>query len=494
MQPSINEREGRAVPESPIAMRMIPFPFQDTDESDDDIVERLAYQRCDDNDFDSTDEIARCGETTRQSCGRFAAFQEQLLGPISPERAPGVWMVLNVFCLSWSLSLGVYLMLCYVEYGNEVAASKATTTAYLVYSLLTTLVWVVEIALQAAFPGLDTVIVVSAPSSQSQGDGSDNGDVEQEEELNGAKQRSVEEQPRPQDFRDEEEDQELQLQQLSQTFTAEESAVALGTIVQSRSKQRWTVLIIELLLAVFFGIETVLDCWKHWNYRHGFQEMEISNSSSSSNNNNDDAYYLFGDDDEDGPGRYSMLQQQSDIWINVLAYAYMTYHTYHEYYRSKTTSMDIRRSVSTTLLSQQAMQEQQQQTNRHVQPPPTMRYHQPRQNPSPSPNATVRTTILTRSILTTDTTYPLPPVRSLYGVETQGIITASPTASPIHNPPAAAAAAAKQPLPASVPKGTNVQELTPPTTVVATMLSSGREQTKQKQQAETELEEPPPVL
>ncbi len=317
---------------------MIPVPT----DSDDAIVEGLSYQRCGDEEF-STDGVV-CGDA-KASCGRFAAFQEKYLGPLSPERHPAVWMCLNAFCLSWSLSLGVYLTLLYIWYGNEVAASKATTTHYLVYSLLTTLVWVVEISLRAAFPGLDTILVVSTPTQS--------------------------------DDEDEEQQHNSQQQQVYRTFTAEESVVTIETIVQQRSRKHWTVIITELLLAVFFGIETVLDCWNHWHHRHGIEE-EIES--------NDDAYYAY--DSDDGTAHYSMLQQESDIWINVLAYAYMTYHTYHEYYKAQTTRMDIHRSLSSTLLSHQQHQQRQHQQQ-------STQY--PQQNfpidsvQNVSPNATLRT-------------------------------------------------------------------------------------------------------
>lgn len=335
---------------TPLQVRMIPVPT----DSDDEIVDGLSYHRC--GDEYSTEGVV-CGDA-RASCGRFAAFQAKFLGPISPERHPAVWMCLNAFCLSWSLSLGVHLTLLFIWYGNEVVASKATTTHYLVYSLLTTLVWVVEISLRAAFPGLETVLVVATPTE------SDEEDEEQQHQ------------------------QQYQQPQVSRTFTAEESVVTIETIVQRRSKKHWTVIITELLLAVFFGIETVLDCWNHWHHRHGIEE-EIES--------NDDAYYAY--DSDDGTAHYSMLQQESDIWINVLAYAYMTYHTYHEYYKARTTRMDIHRSLSSTLLSHQQHQQRQQQHQHQQSPPQYPQQHFPIDTvQSTSPNATLRTTF-TRSAM-----------------------------------------------------------------------------------------------
>jgi len=324
-----------------------------TDSDDDEILENR-YLRCDDDNISQQDGMV-CGEA-RASCGRFAAFQEKYLGPLSPERHPAVWMSINAFCLAWSLSLGVYLTLLYVWYGNEVVASKATTTEYLLYSLLTTLVWVVEISLKAAFPGLDTVLVVSTPNQSD--------DEEQ-----------VVEAP------------ETQMQhQFLRTFTTEESVVTIETIVQQRSKTTWTVLITELLLAVFFGIETILDCWNHWNYHKAEQASETTN---------DDTYFAYEEELE----HYGMLQQESDIWINVLAYAYMTYHTYHEYYKHRSTRLEIRRSLSTTILNHPQLQHQHQQQS--LQSLQSLQSHYPQQHfpdPAASPNATLRTSF-TRSAM-----------------------------------------------------------------------------------------------
>jgi len=326
------------------------------DSDDDDIIVGLSYARYRDEPSDDDDEslvsfdqgCGACAKTTKASCGRFAAFQEKYLGPLSPERAPGYWMVANAFCLSWSLSLGVYLLLLYAWYGNETAASKATTTHYLLWSLLTTLVWVVEISLRAAFPGLDTFLVVATPNNS-----------DDENDLEEAPAAQVQQQPPPQTAA-----QPPRL--VSRTFTAEESVVTLETAKKKRSKKHLMVIATELLLAVFFGFETVLDCWNHWHHRHG-----SGDSQSEDEIYEDDWYYhyiwdeYYGYIEDAERDHYSMLQQQSDIWINVLAYLYMTYETYHEYYKDKAAKRDIQRSLTWTVVqhsqSQRHLQIQQQQ-------------------------------------------------------------------------------------------------------------------------------------
>ena len=348
--------------ETPRSVR-IPIHFDETDPSnDDDVVDGGSYRRYDESGTSSstssgggggdyTDEdILHCDAGS--SCGRFATFQANYFGPFSPERAPGAWMILNAFVLVWSLSLGVYLTLLYAWYGNEIAASKATTTDYLVWSLLTTLVWVVEISLRAAFPGLDTFLVVSTPT-QSVDDDNETEDIEEQEHHMGAiKGKNNHNDPtststntntntNPGLFR--------------RTFTMEESVVTLETFVQKRSKKRTAVIVTELLLAVYFVFDTVLECWKHWHHRHGGNDNANANANDIDDYVVFDEYYGYNDasNGTDNSDYYPMLQQQTDIWINVLAYIYMTHETYHEYHKSKTTRMDIHRSLSTTLLHQQ---------------------------------------------------------------------------------------------------------------------------------------------
>ena len=287
--------------------------------NDDGIVdgEGVPYQRYSD-DF-TLDHGCDCVDA-RESCGRFAAFQAKYLGPLSPDRAPGSWMIINIFSVMWSLSLGIYSILIYFSEGNEEAAVRATSTHYLLYSLSTTLVWVVEVSLRAAFPGLDTVLVVSTPAPS---------DDDDEEEA--APARSV---------RDITSGANANANNngLPLSPVAGSSIVTIEKVVQKRSKKQQAVIATELILALFFTVETTMDCWRHWQARHGDEA-------------DDDEYYN------------SMLQQQSDIWINALAYVYMTYETYHDYYRLESKSKNLQRSISSTLLSQQMLQQSQHQQN-----------------------------------------------------------------------------------------------------------------------------------
>jgi len=224
------------------------------------------------------------------------------------------------------------------------------TTDYLVWSLLTTLVWVVEISLRAAFPGLDTVLVVAAPASTPTGS-------DEEEQVPGVAHNKNTTTTTMNNN-----NSKNNPLQLRRTFTAEDSVVTLETIVQKRSKKHLTMITTELLLAVFFGIETTQECWKHWQHRHGGGEHAAT--AEDSNVDSDSEYYEYDNADySEGDSYYSMVEQQLDIWIGVLAYAYMTYETYNHYKRSKKTKLNLQRSLSSKLLHhhQQQLQHQHQE-------------------------------------------------------------------------------------------------------------------------------------
>ncbi len=313
------------------------IPLRTQDSFEDDIVERLSYHRCDDDSNSDTEtpgllctdammyaDAVLCAENAQESCSRFASFQERYLGPISPERAPAIWMVLNSLCLSWSLMLGIYLVVLCI---NEDKETTLITTEYVLYSLITTLVWVTEIYLRTAYPPVKTIVVVSNPTLDDGGE-------------KGVAQHNT---------RDESE-AEHPMQEISRTFTAEESVLTVETVVQRRNNKQFSALCMELLLALFFAIESVIDCWKHWNHLRG------NNQASQYMGDDGDDYYTWDDDGE----TYSMLQQQTDVWINFLAYVYMTYHTYHEYYKAAKTRKKIQKSLSSTLLNQYEVSIQQQ--------------------------------------------------------------------------------------------------------------------------------------
>lgn len=350
------------------------IPLRSQESFEDDIVERLSYHRCDDDSNSDSEtpgllctdammyaDAVLCAENAQESCSRFVSFQERYLGPISPERAPAIWMVLNGLCLSWSLILGIYLTVLCVDQDKE---TTLITTEYLLYSLITTLVWVAEIYLRTAYPPVETIVVVSNPTVD---DGGEKGVLQ-----HGTREES---------------EAECQMQGISRTFTAEESVVTVETVVQRRNNKQFSALCVELLLALFFAIESVIDCWKHWNHLRGNYE------ASQYMGDDGDDYYMF---DEDGE-TYSMLQQQTDVWINFLAYAYMTYHTYHEYYKAAKNRTHVQKSLSSTLLDQYDINTQQQGSS------PARRVYAQPQVQGTSTNATV----IVRSSIPQEQTPPI---------------------------------------------------------------------------------------
>lgn len=262
----------------------------------------LHYQRYEEQDLDDDEEDGLFYDTScaRDSCHRALDFKDRYLAPASPERASGAWMLINAFMLVWSFSLGAYIASLYWWYdgkdGSNNPASRESTTDYLVWSLLTTLVWMAEISLRAAFPAVGIVVKIANSNSSSNGDD----DVEAQE-----------------------------MDDRTTTHTVK-SVVTIEEIVHKRSPRHNAVIATELLLAIYFGTETIQNCYHYWEVRHR-------------------AYNPWDDDAESE--FFSMLQQQSDIWISVLAYAYMTYETYLAYYRSISTKRNIQRSLSTTALS-----------------------------------------------------------------------------------------------------------------------------------------------
>jgi len=267
---------------------------------DDGIADGMSYRRY--NDSGSSDENDGLG-WDEQACLPIRHKYGRKLGPFSPERAPGIWMLLNALLLSWSFALGMYGLLFFAWYGNDTLASRENTLDYLLWSLLTTLVWVVEISLRVAFPGLDTFLVVVTPSDDSATNNT--GTIES-------------------------------------PATTEESVVTLERTIQKRSNKHMAVIATELILAVFFVIATAMDCWKFWNHHYGGTDTALSNET----------YYGYEEatGDKSSDDNSSMFEQQLDIWIGVLAYAYMTYTTYHEYKRATITKRNIQRSLSPKML------------------------------------------------------------------------------------------------------------------------------------------------
>ena len=229
--------------------------------------------------------------TTTSSCSsinsRFQVLKEKYLAPASPERASGKWMLMNAFCLVWSLSLGVYILLLYLYYDEfeqddddehddgsstiDNPASRESTTDYLLWSLFTCFVWIIEVALRIAFPAVDTVIKVVKSKSN------DN------------------------------------LEAATAAVESIRSIITVETMVEHRNKKQITIIILELILAAYFVLQTIQDCYKHWKTHH---HPRYQNDDENVNVYAD--YYDYFDNDEDaraGGGLvvYTIVEQEFDF-------------------------------------------------------------------------------------------------------------------------------------------------------------------------------------
>jgi hypothetical protein len=176
--------------------------------------------------------------TTKTATERAFMVVLSCLESATPDRACVSWMIVNVLCLVFSVYLGVYNVWVYSqpmdnkeEEAEEQRLEVRATMEYLVWSLATTIVWIVEVSLRAAFP------------------------------------------------------ESSQISPLEQ-YPLKHS--------QQQQQQKLRILVVEFFLAIFFGVESILDCVQ-WEDR--IEEDEF-------------------------------VQQQVDVWINILAYGYMTYETY----------------------------------------------------------------------------------------------------------------------------------------------------------------------
>jgi heme/copper-type cytochrome/quinol oxidase subunit 2 len=259
--------------------------------------------------------INTCNSSSSISISRFKVFKDKYLAPASPERASGKWMLINAFCLVWSLSLGVYIMLLYLYYdefeseqdddGIHNPASRESTTDYLMWSLFTSLVWITEVGLRISFPAVDTIIKV----------------------VNTSKSNN-------------------NLEAATTTATGESirSIITVETIVEHRNKKQITIILLELVLAAYFVMQTIQDCYKHRKTHHHRYQNDDENLDLYEN------YYDYYDNDKDaragGIVVYSILEQEVDVWVSVFAYAYMTYETYQGYYKTTSTKYNIQRSLT----------------------------------------------------------------------------------------------------------------------------------------------------
>jgi hypothetical protein len=285
------------------------------DVNDDININNYSCGSMDTDDIDFSAPVNNCIDISSSSISRFGKFKDKYIAPASPERASGKWMLINAFCLVWSLSLGVYIMLLYLYYdefqqeennddGSSIIhnpASRESTTDYLVWSLLTSLVWITEVTLRTAFPAVDTIIKVVHKSNNNL-----------EEAIIGQ--------------------------------SSARSIITVETIVEHRNKKQITIILLELILAGYFGMQTVLDCCKHWKSHHHQYENDDVNYDLYEN------YYDYYDNDKDaragGIVVYSILEQEVDVWVSVFAYAYMTYETYQGYYKTTSNKYNIQRSLT----------------------------------------------------------------------------------------------------------------------------------------------------
>jgi hypothetical protein len=236
------------------------------------------------------------------------SFATVCLAKSSPDVASVSWLVVNLLCMAWSLHVAVYDIWTssrkedLVDESNTansiigdnddnnivpdmiyVSESGLATVEYLVWSLVTTIIWIVEVVLRTAFP--PEITTISSP---------ENGD----EILKT-----------PTDVSNvfENEFRIAQVQQHQQSIEKEaKENFNLGCVncestfqqqrldpIQQRRRRRG-ILVVELLLAIFFFVESAFDCW-NWKAR-------------------------IAEDDVFG--------EEVDIWISILGYLYMSYETY----------------------------------------------------------------------------------------------------------------------------------------------------------------------
>lgn len=70
-----------------------------------------------------------------------------VLEPWIPARAPSQWFILNSVCCAWSL--GLFLIVLFAT--DDSAGKQFAKAQYLVYNLITTVLWVSEIGLTVGF-------------------------------------------------------------------------------------------------------------------------------------------------------------------------------------------------------------------------------------------------------------------------------------------------------------------------------------------------------
>lgn len=214
------------------------------------------------------------------------------LARASPDVASLSWLLVNLLCIGFSLHVALYDLWTdtretkggpdessntagdsYYDYVDDdatedivVSESGRATLEYLVWCLVTTIIWIVEVALRTAFvstTAAETPTIL--PIQQNNQKGLSTAKVTDNKEC----------------FEDEFRTQKMQQQQQQQE-----------TSHQWRPKRGW--LVLELLLAIFFFVESVTSCMQ---WKAVVQEDDV-------------------------------LGEEVDVWISILAYLHMTYETY----------------------------------------------------------------------------------------------------------------------------------------------------------------------
>ncbi|KAG7373165.1 hypothetical protein IV203_033889 [Nitzschia inconspicua] len=189
------------------------------------------------------------------------------LAQSSPDVASLSWLVVNITCLAFSLHLAAFdLWSSRIPEEdingqgdvdddaalNVVSASGRATVEYLVWSLVTTVVWIVEVALRTAFP---SVHINKTDNFQTDAKTAD----------------LLYDESRTQQHHEQSQPQEA-----------------------NQQRRRTAILVMELMLAIFFLVESIFDCL-HWKAR-------------------------VKEDD--------VLGEEVSIWINSLGYMYMSYESF----------------------------------------------------------------------------------------------------------------------------------------------------------------------
>jgi hypothetical protein len=203
---------------------------------------------------------------------------------ISPEVMTGcgyaTWLLINTFFLIFSIYLGIYNLWINKKKGNAEAEEEEeviVTIEYLIWSLSTTVIWIIEVALHAIYP----------PHQHQNQQMEDNDNTNDDAVL-------VYNQQHDDDDDDDDDDLKKPNQQQSQEGGGGGEIEEPSQSEQQQHTQRISVLMIELILALFFLIESIVDCI-HWK-----KSLKESN----------------------------FVSQEIDIWMNTIAYTYMTYKTY----------------------------------------------------------------------------------------------------------------------------------------------------------------------